>query len=167
MKATSPTWHPTVRVAENATIVGKATLAEDVNVWYSAVIRADGAEIVIGARTNIQDAAVLHCDSGSPVHVGKNVVIGHGAIVHSCTVGTTALSVWAPPFSPAARSARLLIGAVAVVAGNMTVPDNALVVGLPGKVLKPTTEEQRAYTIADAKHYVELAKKQLEAVGEE
>ena len=86
-----PNLHPTVRVAENATIVGKATLAEDVNVWYSAVIRADGAEIVIGARTNIQDAAVLHCDSGSPVHVGKNVVIGHGAIVHSCTVGDNSL----------------------------------------------------------------------------
>ena len=60
-----------------------------------------------------------------------------------------------------------IVGAGAVVAGNMTVPDNAMVVGLPGKVLKPTTEEQRAYTVADAKHYVELAKKQLEAVGEE
>ena len=86
-----PNLHPTVRVAENAVIVGKATLAEDVNVWYSAVIRADGDEIVIGARTNIQDAAVLHCDSGSPIHLGENVVVGHGAIVHSCTVGDNSL----------------------------------------------------------------------------
>ena len=156
-----PNLHPTVRVAENATIVGKATLAEDVNVWYSAVIRADGAEIVIGARTNIQDAAVLHCDSGSPVHVGKNVVIGHGAIVHSCTVGDNSLiGMGATLLSGCKIGSGCIIGAGAV-------PDNALVVGLPGKVLKPTTEEQRAYTIADAKHYVELAKKQLEAVGEE
>ena len=163
-----PNLHPTVRVAENATIVGKATLAEDVNVWYSAVIRADGAEIVIGARTNIQDAAVLHCDSGSPVHVGKNVVIGHGAIVHSCTVGDNSLiGMGATLLSGCKIGSGCIIGAGAVVAGNMTVPDNALVVGLPGKVLKPTTEEQRAYTIPDAKHYVELAKKQLEAVGEE
>ena len=125
-----PNLHPTVRVAENATIVGKATLAEDVNVW--------------------------------------NVVIGHGAIVHSCTVGDNSLiGMGATLLSGCKIGSGCIIGAGAVVAGNMTVPDNALVVGLPGKVLKPTTEEQRAYTIADAKHYVELAKKQLEAVGEE
>ena len=130
-----PNLHPTVRVAENATIVGKATLAEDVNVWYSAVIRADGAEIVIGARTNIQDAAVLHCDSGSPVHVGKNVVIGHGAIVHSCTVGDNSLiGMGATLLSGCKIGSGCIIGAGAVVAGNMIVPDNALVVGLPGKV---------------------------------
>ena len=138
------------------------------NVWYSAVIRADGDEIFIGARSNIQDAAVLHCDSGSPIHLGENVVVGHGAIVHSCTVGDNSLiGMGATLLSGCKIGSGCIVGAGAVVAGNMTVPDNAMVVGLPGKVLKPTTEEQRAYTVADAKHYVELAKKQLEAVGEE
>lgn len=163
-----PNLHPTVRVAENAVIIGKATLAEDVNVWYSAVIRADGDEIFIGARSNIQDAAVLHCDSGSPIHLGENVVVGHGAIVHSCTVGDNSLiGMGATLLSGCKIGSGCIVGAGAVVAGNMTVPDNAMVVGLPGKVLKPTTEEQQAYIVADAKHYVELAKKQLEAVGEE
>ena len=147
-----PNLHPTVRVAENAVIVGKATLEADVNVWCS----------------NIQDAAVLHCDSGSPIHLGENVVVGHGAIVHSCTVGDNSLiGMGATLLSGCKIGSGCIVGAGAVVAGNMTVPDNAMVVGLPGKVLKPTTEEQRAYTVADAKHYVELAKKQLEAVGEE
>lgn len=109
-----PNLHPTVRVAENAVIVGKATLEADVNVWYSAVIRADGDEIFIGARSNIQDAAVLHCDSGSPIHLGENVVVGHGAIVHSCTVGDTASSAWVRRSSPAARSAAAASSALAL-----------------------------------------------------
>lgn len=135
-----PNLHPTVRVAENAVIVGKATLEADVNVWYSAVIRADGDEIFIGARSNIQDAAVLHCDSGSPIHLGENVVVGHGAIVHSCTVGDNSLiGMGATLLSGCKIGSGCIVGAGAVVAGNMTVPDNAMVVGLPGKVLKPTT----------------------------
>lgn len=163
-----PKLHPTVRVAENAVIIGKATLEEDVNVWYSAVIRADGDEIRIGAGTNVQDGAVLHCDSGSPIHVGKNVVIGHGAIVHSCTVGDgTIVGMGATLLSGCKIGKGCIVGGGAVVAGNMDVPDNSLVVGVPAKVVKETTQTQRDYTIVDAVYYIKLAKKQLEAVGEE
>lgn len=163
-----PQLHPTVRVAENAAIIGKATLEKEVNVWYSAVIRADGDAIVIGEGTNVQDCAVLHCDSGAPIHVGKNVVIGHGAIVHSCTVGDDCIiGMGATLLSGCKIGNGCIIGGGAVVAGNMDVPDHSLVVGLPAKVIKQTTPEQREETVLDAKHYVETAKKQLEAVGEE
>ena len=154
-----PNLHPTVRVAENATIVGKATLAEDVNVWYSAVIRADGAEIVIGARTNIQDAAVLHCDSGSPVHVGKNVVIGHGAIVHSCTVGDNSLiGMHATILNHAVVGKNCIIGAGALVPEGMVIPDNSVAVGVPARVIKTIRDDQLAHNIENAKAYVEMGR---------
>ena len=154
-----PNLHPTVRVAENATIVGKATLAEDVNVWYSAVIRADGAEIVIGARTNIQDAAVLHCDSGSPVHVGKNVVIGHGAIVHSCTVGDNSLiGMHATILNHAVVGRNCIIGAGALVPEGMVIPDNSVAVGVPARVIKTIRDDQLAHNIENAKAYVEMGR---------
>ena len=154
-----PNLHPTVRVAENATIVGKATLAEDVNVWYSAVIRADGAEIVIGARTNIQDAAVLHCDSGSPVHVGKNVVIGHGAIVHSCTVGDNSLiGMHATILNHAVVGRNCIIGAGALVPEGMVIPDNSVAVGVPARVIKTIRGDQLTHNIENAKAYVEMGR---------
>lgn len=110
-----PNLHPTVRVAENAVIVGKATLEADVNVWYSAVIRADGDEIFIGARSNIQDAAVLHCDSGSPIHLGENVVVGPTGLSSTpARWGTTASSAWVRRSSPAARSAAAASSALAL-----------------------------------------------------
>ena len=157
-----------VFVAANATVLGDVTLGRGVNIWYGAVLRADEGALILGENSNVQDNAVLHCDPGGQVVLGKNVTVGHSAIVHGCTVGDNSLiGMGATLLSGCKIGSGCIIGAGAVVAGNMTVPDNALVVGLPGKVLKPTTEEQRAYTIADAKHYVELAKKQLEAVGEE
>ena len=157
-----------VFVAANATVLGDVTLGRGVNIWYGAVLRADEGALILGENSNVQDNAVLHCDPGGQVVLGKNVTVGHSALVHGCTVGDNSLiGMGATLLSGCKIGSGCIIGAGAVVAGNMTVPDNALVVGLPGKVLKPTTEEQRAYTIADAKHYVELAKKQLEAVGEE
>ena len=153
-----PNLHPTVRVAENATIVGKATLAEDVNVWYSAVIRADGAEIVIGARTNIQDAAVLHCDSGSPVHVGKNVVIGHGAIVHGCTVGDNVLiGMGATVLSGAKIGNNCIVGAGALVTGKMDAPAGSMLLGSPAKVIRPLTEAEIEGVRESARGYCQLA----------
>ena len=83
----APQLHPSVRVAENAAIVGNVTMEKDVSVWYSAVVRAEQDSVTVGAGSNIQDNVVIHCDAGAPVKIGKNVIIGHGAIVHSCTIG--------------------------------------------------------------------------------
>ena len=109
-----PNLHPTVRVAENAVIVGKATLEADVNVWYSAVIRADGDEIFIGARSNIQDAAVLHCDSGSPSTWARTWWWDTAPSSTPARWGTTASSAWVRRSSPAARSAAAASSALAL-----------------------------------------------------
>ena len=160
-------------LAETAVLVGDVTVGRDCSIWYNAVLRGDVNTITIGDRTNIQDGVVLHTIYDKAKHpsqtiIGNDVSVGHNAIIHGAVIGDNCLiGMGATLLSGCKIGSGCIIGAGAVVAGNMTVPDNALVVGLPGKVLKPTTEEQRAYTIADAKHYVELAKKQLEAVGEE
>ena len=154
-----PNLHPTVRVAENAVIVGKATLEADVNVWYSAVIRADGDEIFIGARSNIQDAAVLHCDSGSPIHLGENVVVGHGAIVHSCTVGDNSLiGMHATILNHTVVGKNCIIGAGALVPEGMVIPDNSVAVGVPARVIKTIRDDQLAHNIENAKAYVEMGR---------
>lgn len=163
----APQMHPSVRVAENAVIVGKAILEENVNVWYGAVVRADGDFITVGAGSNIQDCAVLHCDEGMPVVLGKNVVVGHCAIVHSCVVEDNCLiGMGATLLSGCKIGSGSIIGAGAVVPGSMVVPPNSLVVGLPAKIIRETTAEQREETVADAGRYMEKAEKLLDAAGE-
>ena len=81
-----PAVDSTARVAENAALIGDVALAEDVTVWYGAVLRGDAGQIRVGAGSNIQDNCVLHCAAGTPTQVGRDVVVGHGAILHSCVV---------------------------------------------------------------------------------
>lgn len=163
-----PQLHPTVRVAENAVLIGKVTLEKDVSVWYNTVLRADGDTITVGEGTNIQDGTVIHCDKGSPVTVGKGVVIGHGAIVHSCTVEDNCLiGMGAILLSGCSIGEGSIIGAGAVVSGNLNVPPRSLVLGVPAKVVKKVTEEQLEYTAQDVALYIQMAQKELPGVGEE
>ncbi len=164
----SPQLHPSVLVAENAAIIGDVTMGENVNVWYSAVVRGDMASVTVGAGTNIQDNAVVHCDAGSPVQIGKNVVIGHGAIVHSCTVGDNCmLGMGAILLSGCKIGEGAIVGGGAVVSGNMEVPPHTLAVGLPAKVTKPVSKAQQEYMRHDVEQYIETAKNELDTVGEE
>lgn len=93
---TVPQADPSARVAENATLVGRVTLGRGASVWYGAVLRADNEPIVLGARSNAQDGAVLHTDPGRPLTVGQGVSIGHQAMLHGCSVGDGSLSIGAP-----------------------------------------------------------------------
>lgn len=164
----TPQLHPSVLVAENAAIIGNVTMEENVNVWYSAVVRADSSSISVGAGTNIQDNAVIHCDAGSPVKIGKNVVVGHGAIIHSCIVGDNCMiGMGAVLLSGCKIGAGAIIGGGAVVSGNTDVPPHTLAVGLPAKVIKPVSEEQERYITSDIEKYIATAKNELDAVGEE
>lgn len=93
----SPSLHPSCKVAPTAVITGSVSLASDVSVWHHAVLRADKDQIQIGAGSNVQDNCTIHVDAGFPCIVGEGVTIGHGAILHGCTIGTTTVpSVWAP-----------------------------------------------------------------------
>ena len=140
-------------VADNATLAGDVTLAEESSVWYGAVLRADTARITIGAGSNVQDNAVLHTGPGLDVVVGRNVSIGHSAVVHGCTVGDDCLI---------GMYATILNGAV-IGAGSL-VPAGSLVVGVPGKVVGTVSEKQKASIAANGEEYRHLAEVHAGAV---
>jgi carbonic anhydrase/acetyltransferase-like protein (isoleucine patch superfamily) len=145
-----------VFIAEQAYVRGTVVLGDDVSVWPMAVIRGDKEVITIGARTNIQDGAVLHADPDVPLTIGNDVTVGHGAIVHGCTVGDEVLiGMGAVILNHAKVGKHCIIGARALVTEGMEVPDGSLVVGIPGKV-RPLREDQLQRLRENAVHYVEL-----------
>ena len=147
-------------IAPNASVMGNVTFGEDVSVWYGAVIRADVEAIMIGDRTNIQDTAVLHADPGDPTVIGKDVTIGHGAIIHGAIVGDGSLiGMRATVLNKAKIGKNCIIGACALVTEGMQIPDNSLVMGVPAKVVKQISENQATMLKMSALHYVEMAKR--------
>lgn len=147
-------------IAQNATVVGKVSLGEDSSVWYSAVIRADVEEIIIGKRTNIQDGAILHADFGEPTIIGDDVTIGHGAIVHGATVGNGSLiGMRATILNRAKIGKHCIIGACALVTEGMEIPDYSMVLGVPAKIVKQLPPEYAEKLQKSAAHYVEMAKR--------
>jgi carbonic anhydrase/acetyltransferase-like protein (isoleucine patch superfamily) len=146
--------------AHNCTVVGDVSLGTDASVWFNAVIRGDVAPVVIGPRTNVQDGAVLHCDSGVANQIGSDVVIGHGAIVHGKSVGDgTLIGMGAVVLGQTVIGRDCLIAAGAVVPPGLVVPDGSAVMGVPGKITRPVKPEEREYMRRLQKHYVELAER--------
>lgn len=143
-------------VADTATVRGDVSLGEDVSVWFSAVIRGDEAPITVGARTNIQDGAVLHVSAGFPCVVGREVTIGHGAVVHGCTVEDGALiGIGAIVLDGATIGAGAMVGAGALVLPGMSVPPGVLVLGVPAQVIGPLSASQRQMGPRAVRHYLE------------
>ncbi len=147
-----------VFLAPNATVLGDVTLGDRVGIWFGAVVRADKDRIAIGADSNVQDNCVVHCSAGRPVTLGREVSVGHGAILHGCTIGDRVLvGMGAIVLNGAVIGEDSLIGAGAVVTEGAEVPPGSVVVGVPGKVVKQTTEAQRMHIRQNAASYVELA----------
>lgn len=146
--------------APNAVIVGDVTIGEGSSIWFNAVIRGDVAPIVIGKRVNVQDGAVIHCDTGFPNTIGDDVTIGHGAIVHGASVGDgTLIGMSATLLGRTQIGKECLIAAGAVVPPGLVVPDRMCVMGVPGKIVRAVTEEELKYMRWLAPHYLELAEK--------
>lgn len=146
-------------IADTARVVGDAALGEDVSVWFSAVIRADRVRIVVGDRSNIQDNAVLHGSPGYPTTIGSGVSVGHGAIIHGCTIADDVLiGMGAIVMNGAVIGTGSIIGAGAVVTEGKVIPPHSVVLGVPGKVVSETNEEQRASIQKNAIIYVDLAR---------
>jgi len=142
-------------VAPSASVIGKVTLQTMSSVWFGAVLRGDNEAIVIGERSNVQDNCVLHTDPGFPMRIGRNVTIGHQATLHGCTVGDGALiGMGATVLNGAVIGRNAVIGAHALVGEGKQIPDNALVLGTPGKVARILSEEQGAEIEALSAHYV-------------
>lgn len=143
-------------VADGARIVGGVTLGSRASVWYNAVLRADSAAIVIGAGSNVQDNVSVHVDSGHGVQVGEQVSIGHNAVVHGCTIGDGSLiGMGAVVLSGAVIGSGCLVAGGAVVLGGTVVPDGSLVAGVPAKVRRALSDEERLGLLDNARFYLE------------
>jgi len=153
-------------VHEAAVVIGRVDLGERSSVWPCAVIRGDIERVVVGTGTNVQDGAVLHADPGMPCVVGDHVTIGHQATVHGCTVGDESLiGIGATVLNGAVIGSQSIVGAHALVPEGMRVPDGVLVVGVPAKVRRELTPDERSGLRAQAERYVANAARHARGAG--
>ncbi|WIM67839.1 gamma carbonic anhydrase family protein [Corynebacterium breve] len=163
----APTIDPTAYVAPEATIIGDVHIGPDASVFPGAVLRGDVGPIRIGARTNIQDGAVVHVDTGGECTLGDDVTVGHLALVHSCIVGNgTLVGMHSSILSRSTVGSGCIIGGGAVVLEGAEVPAGSLVAGVPGKVKRSLDDEAQAGLVAHAGRYVELARRHREGLSE-
>lgn len=148
-------------VADSATVIGKVSLGKGASVWPQAVLRGDNGEMIeVGARSNIQDGAVLHTDPGFTLSIGEDVSVGHLAMLHGCTIGSGSLiGIQAVILNGASIGKNSLVAAGAVVTERKTFPDNSLIVGAPAKVLRELTEADIAALHHNAADYVQRSRR--------
>lgn len=143
-----------VLICEGARVTGDVTLGKGVNVWYNAVLRGDDGPITVGEGTNIQDCAVLHEET----HVGAGCTVGHGAVVHGCTIGDNVLiGMGAVVLNGAKIGDNCVVGAGALVTGRMDAPAGSMILGSPAKVIRPLTEEEIEGNRRSAAGYLKTA----------
>jgi carbonic anhydrase/acetyltransferase-like protein (isoleucine patch superfamily) len=141
-------------IAPTATVIGKVTLGAGVGIWFGAVLRGDGEPIVIGADTNLQENVIVHTDPGFPVTVGAGCTIGHGAIIHGCTIGANVLiGMGATILNGAVIGENSLVGAGALVTEGKIFPAGSLIIGSPAKVARPLTDNEIVRNRQSATHY--------------
>ena len=150
-------------VADNAVVCGRTSLARGVSVWYGAVIRGDMASITVGEFTNIQDGAVLHCDPGKDLVVGKHVTVGHLAMIHAKSVGDGCLiGIHSILLSGAVVGEACLIAAGALVREDQVIPPRSIVVGVPGKVIGQTDDAFLKQSVDRALRYHATARRHVD-----
>ena len=158
--------HRSVFVAPGAVITGQVTLGPESSVWFGCVLRGDVNTITIGAQCNIQDGCILHVDSDKPLRLGDRVSLGHGAIVHGCTVEDDVLiGIRATVLSGAVIGRGTLIGAGALVPEGMVAPPQSLVLGLPAKIVGEVSSDQAAMIRRIAQSYVKTSRAYLAALS--
>ncbi len=147
-------------IAPDATVIGSVVLEQNVSIWFKVVIRGDSDLITIGENSNIQETSVLHADPGFPLTLGRNVSVGHMAMLHGCTIGENSLiGIGATVLNGAIIGKNCLIGGHAFIAEGKVIPDGSLVIGAPGRVVRQLTDEQIADIRRTADHYVENFKR--------
>ncbi len=143
-------------IAPTAAVMGRVILKKNASVWFGATLRGDNDPIVIGENSNVQDGSVLHTDAGSPLTIGRDVTVGHMVMLHGCTIGDNSLVGIGSIILNGARIGRnCLIGANCLITEGKEIPDNSLVMGAPGKVVREVSEGQARVLTASAHHYVE------------
>ncbi len=156
-------------IAPDAQVMGNVTLHKNASIWFAAVLRGDNEMITIGENSNVQDGSVLHTDPGSPLTLGKNVTIGHKVMLHGCTVGDNSLiGIGSIILNNTKIGKNCLIGANTLIAEGKEIPDNSMVLGAPGRVVRTLSDEQAAGLALSAAHYAEnwhRYAKELKIVG--
>jgi carbonic anhydrase/acetyltransferase-like protein (isoleucine patch superfamily) len=142
-------------IAPNAQVIGDVVLADDVGIWFGAVLRGDNDPLVIGPRSNIQDNSVIHTDTGVGCTIGADVTVGHNVTLHGCTVGDNSLiGMGATVLNGAVIGRNCIVGANALVTEGKVFPDFSLIVGSPAKVVRELPPEVAAQLKRSADHYV-------------
>lgn len=155
----APDLAPSSWLAPTATVIGDAVVEDDVSIWFGAVVRADGARITVGAGSNVQDNCVFHADPGSPLTLVADVAVGHGAVLHGCTVEPGVLvGMGAVVMNGARIGSGSIIAAGAVVLEGTPVPTRSLVAGVPARVRRETTDEEVASIARNLAVYRERAR---------
>jgi carbonic anhydrase/acetyltransferase-like protein (isoleucine patch superfamily) len=163
----SPTVHPTAFVAPSADLIGDVTVEAGASVWFGAVLRADFGSIVVREGANVQDGSVLHAGPDGPLEIGAGATIGHGCVVHACTVGAEALIAnHATVLDHAKVGARSLVAAGALVTGGTEIPEGVLAIGSPARVMGPIEgTNAEAWVAGNPAAYQRLAQRYLAGFG--
>jgi carbonic anhydrase/acetyltransferase-like protein (isoleucine patch superfamily) len=152
-------------VAPNASIIGDVTLEKNTSIWFNATLRGDVDNIYVGEGSNIQDGSVLHTDPGYPLKIGKDVTIGHLVMLHGCTIADNSLiGIGAVILNGAKIGKNCIIGAKALITENKEIPDNSLVIGSPGKIVRQVTDQEVKSITKNAIHYQDNWKKYFKSI---
>lgn len=142
-------------IAPDASVIGRVRLEANASVWFGAVLRGDNELILVGENSNVQDHCVLHTDMGAPLSIGKNCTVGHRAMLHGCTIGdNTLIGMGATILNHANIGRNCLIGAQALIPEGKIIPDNSLVMGMPGKIVRELDGDAIANLTKAAAGYV-------------
>jgi len=142
-------------IAPNAIVIGNVILKKNASIWFGATLRGDNDPIVVGENSNVQDGSVLHTDRGSPLTIGANVTVGHMVMLHGCTIGDGSLvGIGSTILNGAKIGRNCLIGANSLITEGKEIPDNAMVMGSPGKVVRALGEDQARALALSAMSYV-------------
>ena len=156
----TPKMDPNSWAASNAVLIGKVELKKDSNIWFNVTLRGDVEPITIGEGSNVQDGSVIHTDPGCPAIIGKNVTIGHLVMLHGCIIEDDCLiGIGSTILNKAKIGKNCIIGAKALITENKEIPDNSLVIGAPGKVIRQVTEDEKKSVFENTKHYQDNWKK--------
>ncbi|MGH8481625.1 MAG: gamma carbonic anhydrase family protein [Nevskiaceae bacterium] len=151
---------PDYFIADSAAVIGAVTLHQNASIWFNCVVRGDTDDIIIGENSNIQDGSVLHTDPGIKLRVGRDVTVGHMVMLHGCEIGdNTLIGIKSVILNGAKVGRNCIIGANTLITEGKQIPDGSLVMGSPGKVVRPVTPQEAAALTVHAHHYVQNAKR--------
>ena len=152
-------------IAHNAVVTGDVVLGPGVNIWYGCVLRGDVARLTLGARVNIQDGTMVHADYGEAQIIEDGVVVGHAAVLHGQRIGRdTLVGIGARVLAGSDVGEECIVAAGAIVTERRRIPPRSLVIGVPGKVIRPVTDEELERTRRINAHYLELAQQYVRGI---